>query len=60
MSAPLVGHLDPIFVGVMDDVQQLLRYLFETNNRIAVPISGTEARAWSQQSPTCLNPVKRL
>src|SRR5262249_36385365 len=41
MSAPLVGHLDPLFVRTMDEVQVLLRYVFETNTRLTIPISGT-------------------
>ncbi len=41
MSTPLVGHLDPSFIEVMDDVQDLLRYTFQTENQWTIPISGT-------------------
>lgn len=41
MSAPLLGHLDPLFLRCMDDIQELLRYVFETKNRVTVPISAT-------------------
>ncbi|MHB9288187.1 pyridoxal-phosphate-dependent aminotransferase family protein [Halobacteriales archaeon Cl-PHB] len=41
MSTPLVGHLDPAFLDVMDDVQDLLRYVFRTDNRWTIPVSGT-------------------
>jgi alanine-glyoxylate transaminase/serine-glyoxylate transaminase/serine-pyruvate transaminase len=41
MAAPVVGHLDPQFIQVMDDVQALLRYAFQTKNEITLPISGT-------------------
>ena len=41
LSAPLVGHLDPSFLEVMDDIQQLLRRVFETGNRLTIPISAT-------------------
>jgi alanine-glyoxylate transaminase/serine-glyoxylate transaminase/serine-pyruvate transaminase len=41
MSRPLVGHLDPMFLRCMDDIQELLRYTFETRNRVSIPISGT-------------------
>lgn len=41
MSAPLVGHLDPEFLKLMNDVQELLRYLFQTENELTIPISGT-------------------
>ncbi|MFB6303806.1 MAG: alanine--glyoxylate aminotransferase family protein [Haloferacaceae archaeon] len=45
MSTPLVGHLDPAFVEVMDEVQELLRYVFRTDNRWTLPISGTGSAA---------------
>ncbi|MFB6080220.1 MAG: alanine--glyoxylate aminotransferase family protein [Haloferacaceae archaeon] len=45
MSTPLVGHLDPAFVEVMDEVQELLRYAFRTDNRWTLPISGTGSAA---------------
>jgi alanine-glyoxylate transaminase/serine-glyoxylate transaminase/serine-pyruvate transaminase len=41
LSAPLVGHLDPEFLKVMDDIQILLRYVFQTQNKLTIPISGT-------------------
>ncbi len=41
MAAPVLGHLDPLFLRCMDDVQSLLRYVFETENRVTVPISAT-------------------
>ena len=41
MAAPLLGHLDPLFLRCMDDVQALLRYVFETENRVTIPISAT-------------------
>jgi alanine-glyoxylate transaminase/serine-glyoxylate transaminase/serine-pyruvate transaminase len=41
MAAPCIGHLDPYFLSIMNDVQQLLRYLFQTNNPLTIPISGT-------------------
>lgn len=41
MSAPLLGHLDPEFLTIMNGVQQLLRYVFQTENELTIPISGT-------------------
>ncbi len=41
LSAPLIGHLDPEFLAVMNQVQQLLRYVFQTQNELTIPISGT-------------------
>src|SRR5690349_9412530 len=41
MSAPMLGHLDPLFLKCMDDIQEMLRYVFETDNRVTIPISAT-------------------
>lgn len=41
MSTPLVGHLDPEFLKLMDEVQSLLRWLFQTHNHFTLAISGT-------------------
>ena len=41
MSAPCIGHLDPYFLSAMDETQQLLRHLFQTDNTLTIPVSGT-------------------
>src|SRR4030043_69677 len=40
MAKPLVGHLDPEFIRIMNDLQELLRQVFGTKNPQAIPISG--------------------
>jgi len=41
MSAPCIGYLDPYFLSVMDETQSLLRFLFQTQNLLTIPVSGT-------------------
>jgi len=41
MATPLLGHLDPEFLGVMNETQEMLRAVFETRNALTLPISGT-------------------
>ncbi|HMG34658.1 MAG TPA: alanine--glyoxylate aminotransferase family protein [Blastocatellia bacterium] len=41
MAQPLLGHLDPQFLRCMDEIQEMLRYVFETENRLTIPISAT-------------------
>ncbi len=41
MMAPMVGHLDPYFISVMEDTVKLLRTVFRTENELTFPISGT-------------------
>ena len=41
LSTPLLGHLDPAFLALMDDIQALLRVVFQTKNRFTIAVSGT-------------------
>ncbi len=41
LSIPIVGHLDPQFLAVMDRIQEMLRRLFRTENRLTIAVSGT-------------------
>lgn len=41
MSIPLIGHFDPEFLTIMDEIQQMLRSLFRTQNAFTIAISGT-------------------
>lgn len=41
MATPLLGHLDPEFLSVMGEEQQLLRYVFQTNYEMTLAIQGT-------------------
>ncbi len=41
MSIPLVGHLDPAFLRIMDETKRLLQFVFQTRNELTIPISGT-------------------
>src|SRR5215469_5515910 len=41
LSAPIVGHLDPWFRTCMDETQVLLRQVFQTENRITMPLSAS-------------------
>jgi alanine-glyoxylate transaminase/serine-glyoxylate transaminase/serine-pyruvate transaminase len=41
MAQPLVGHLDPQFIALMNENQELLRFVFQTDNELTIPVSGT-------------------
>ncbi|MCG6912138.1 MAG: alanine--glyoxylate aminotransferase family protein [Deltaproteobacteria bacterium] len=41
LASPTIGHLDPVFITIMDKVKQQLRSLFNTGNALTMPISGT-------------------
>ncbi len=40
MGQPTIGHLDPAFVGMMDEMKQLLQYAFQTKNQLTIPVSA--------------------
>jgi alanine-glyoxylate transaminase/serine-glyoxylate transaminase/serine-pyruvate transaminase len=40
MARPTIGHLDPAFVGMMDEVKLLLQYAFKTKNTLTIPVSA--------------------
>ncbi|VAW74492.1 Serine--pyruvate aminotransferase / L-alanine:glyoxylate aminotransferase [hydrothermal vent metagenome] len=40
MSRPTIGHLDPLFVALMDDMKELLRYAFQTDHELTMPVSA--------------------
>ena len=40
LARPTIGHLDPRFVGMMDEIKDLLRHAFETRNALTLPVSA--------------------
>jgi len=45
MNTPPIGHLDPAFLGLMDEIQSLLRYAWQTQNKLTIAVSGTGTAA---------------
>ncbi|AXR06560.1 alanine--glyoxylate aminotransferase family protein [Salinimonas sediminis] len=40
MARPTLGHLDPLFIQLMDDIKSLLQYAFKTRNSLTMPVSA--------------------
>lgn len=40
LSRPTIGHLDPAFVGLMDEIKALLQFAFQTRNALTLPVSA--------------------
>ena len=40
LSRPTIGHLDPAFIGMMDELKELLQYTFQTRNAMTMPVSA--------------------
>ncbi len=56
MTQPVVGHLDPVFFQVMDEVCEMLRQVFHTGNTVTMPISSTGTGA---METACVNVIER-
>src|SRR4029077_4732241 len=41
MATPLLGHLDPQFLAIMDETQEMLRQVYQTKNALTFPVSAT-------------------
>ena len=56
MTMPVIGHLDPAFFQVMDDVCNMLREVYHTSNFMTLPISSTGTGA---METACANIIER-
>jgi len=56
LSLPVMGHLDPAFFQVMDDVCEMLRQVFHTENTMTVPISSTGTGAMETACANIIEP----
>lgn len=59
MSAPTLGHLDPEFLRVMDEIADMLRVVFGTENRLTMPMSGTGSAGMETLFVNLLQPGSR-
>jgi alanine-glyoxylate transaminase/serine-glyoxylate transaminase/serine-pyruvate transaminase len=60
MATPLVGHLDPSFLTLMDRTQELLRYVYGTQNRLTIPVSGTGSAAMEAAVANMVEPGDKV
>ncbi len=51
-----VGHLDPAFINLMNETQTLLRYAWQTDNQLTVPVSGTGSAAMEASLANTIEP----
>jgi alanine-glyoxylate transaminase/serine-glyoxylate transaminase/serine-pyruvate transaminase len=60
LSAWTIGHLDPDFLRVMDQTQEMLREVFQTKNRMTIPISGTGSSGMETLVANLVEPGDRI
>lgn len=56
MNTPPVGHLDPSFLKLMDEIQSLLRYVWQTDNPMTIAVSGTGTAAMEATIANAVEP----
>ena len=60
MATPLVGHLDPEFLSLMNETQELLRYVFQTQNPLTFAVSGTGSAGMETCVVNLIEPGDRM
>jgi len=56
MTIPMIGHLDPKFVSIMNENQEMLRRVFNSGNSFTLPVSGTGSAAMEAAVVNLLEP----
>jgi alanine-glyoxylate transaminase/serine-glyoxylate transaminase/serine-pyruvate transaminase len=60
LARPTVGHLDPYYLKVMDELQSMLREVFRTRNRMTMAISGTGSAGQEAMIVNLVEPGERV
>jgi alanine-glyoxylate transaminase/serine-glyoxylate transaminase/serine-pyruvate transaminase len=60
MTTPLLGHLDPQFLEILNDTQEMLRQVFRSKNRLTFPVSGTGMAGMETCVVNLLEPGDRM
>ena len=60
LSRTPIGHLDPLYVELMGEVQELLRYAWQTDNRLTIPMSGTGSAAMEATLANTIEPGDKV
>ena len=60
LSLNPIGHLDDAYIELMSDVQKLLRYTWQCNNRVTLPMSGTGSAAMEASIANFIEPGEKI
>src|SRR5437868_7490610 len=60
LAMPLLGHLDPQFLEIMNATQELLRRVLRTRNRLTFPVSGTGSAGMETCVVNLIEPGDRM
>jgi alanine-glyoxylate transaminase/serine-glyoxylate transaminase/serine-pyruvate transaminase len=60
LARPTLGHLDPAFIGIMDETKTLLQQVMRTKNHVTFPISGTGSAGMEAAFANLVEPGDRV
>lgn len=60
LARPTVGHLDPFFLQLMNEVQAMLRHVYQTQNRLTLAVSGTGSAGMETCLVNLISPGDRV
>jgi alanine-glyoxylate transaminase/serine-glyoxylate transaminase/serine-pyruvate transaminase len=60
LASPTVGHLDPYFLRIMNELQGMLREVFRTENRLTIAVSGTGSAGMEATLVNLIEPGDRV
>ena len=60
LSRPTIGHLDPAFLEVLNEVRELLQYTFQTKNALTFAVSGTGSAGMETCVVNLIEPGDRM
>ncbi|WP_395345442.1 pyridoxal-phosphate-dependent aminotransferase family protein [Ningiella sp. W23] len=60
LSRPTIGHLDPAFIGLMDETKRLLQYAFNTQNALTMPLSAPGSAGMEAMFVNLLEPGDKV
>lgn len=60
MAHPTIGHLDPMFVLMMDEIKSLLQFSFQTKNELTIPISAPGSAGMETCFANLLEPGEKV
>ena len=60
LAAPVIGHMDPLFFQILDEIAALLRYAFQTRNELMLVIPGTGTAGMQAALANSLEPGDRI
>jgi alanine-glyoxylate transaminase/serine-glyoxylate transaminase/serine-pyruvate transaminase len=60
LAKPTLGHLDPVFIGLMDEIKTLMQQVMRTKNHVTFPVSGTGSAGMEASFANLVEPGDRV